>query len=100
MSDVNKLLSAKLEDVVNSVTKNAVCLKGILASPLTGDLSSTNYRFRSQLDLFANVVHIKSLPGIKTRHKNIDLAIIREQTEGEFSALEHETGILKIMLVP
>jgi isocitrate dehydrogenase (NAD+) len=89
---VQRLLSAKLEDVVKSVNKNAVCLKGILASPVTGDLSSLNYRFRSELDLFANVVHIKTLPGIKTRHTNIDLIIIREQAEGEFSALEHETG--------
>lgn len=89
---MQRLLSSKLDDVVNSVTKNAVCLKGILASPVTGDLTSTNYRFRSDLDLFANVVHIKSLPGIKSRHKNIDLVIVREQTEGEFSCLEHETG--------
>jgi len=85
-------LSSKLEDVVNSVAKNAVCLKGILASPVAGDLTSTNYQFRQHLDLFANVVHIKSLPGIKTRHKNIDVIIIREQSEGEFSSLEHETG--------
>jgi isocitrate dehydrogenase (NAD+) len=85
-------MSAKLDDVVNNVTKNAVCIKGILASPVSGDLTSTNYKFRQQLDLFANVVHIKSLPGIKTRHKNIDVVIIREQTEGEYSCLEHETG--------
>jgi len=42
------------------------------------------------LDLFANVVHVKSLPGYKTRHNNLDLVIIREQTEGEYSSLEHE----------
>lgn len=49
--------------------------------------------FRNHLDLFANVVHVRSLPGIQVRHKNIDVVIIREQTEGEFSSLEHETGI-------
>ncbi|NXG59214.1 IDH3B dehydrogenase, partial [Hemiprocne comata] len=43
-----------------------------------------------KLDLFANVVHVKSLPGYKTRHNNLDLVIIREQTEGEYSSLEHE----------
>lgn len=42
------------------------------------------------MDLFANVVHVKSLPGYKTRHNNLDLVIIREQTEGEYSSLEHE----------
>lgn len=46
---------------------------------------------RSKLDLFANVVHIKSLAGVPSRHKNVDLVVIREQTEGEFSSLEHET---------
>lgn len=40
--------------------------------------------------MFANVVHVKSLPGYKTRHNNLDLVIIREQTEGEYSSLEHE----------
>lgn len=45
---------------------------------------------RRKLDLFANVVHVKSLPGYKTRHNNLDLVIIREQTEGEYSSLEHE----------
>lgn len=45
---------------------------------------------RTEMDLFANVVVIKSLPGFKTRHKNLDFVIIREQTEGEYSALEHE----------
>jgi len=43
------------------------------------------------LDLFANVVHIRSMPGVTTRHKNVDLVIVREQMEGEFSCLEHET---------
>lgn len=48
--------------------------------------------FSSKLDLFANVVNCKTLPGVQTRHKNIDVIIIREQTEGEFSSLEHESG--------
>ncbi|KAI2651467.1 P2X purinoceptor 4 [Labeo rohita] len=43
-----------------------------------------------KLDLFANVVHVNSLPGYSTRHNNLDLVIIREQTEGEYSSLEHE----------
>ena len=45
---------------------------------------------RRELDLFANVVRINSLPGYKTRHNNLDFVIIREQTEGEYSAKEHE----------
>jgi len=46
--------------------------------------------FRKKLDLFANVVRVKSLPGVKTRHDHLDFVVIREQTEGEYSALEHK----------
>ena len=49
---------------------------------------------RDELDLYANVVHVKSLVGLKchhVRHKNVDMVVIREQTEGEYSALEHES---------
>lgn len=48
---------------------------------------------RRKLDLFANVVHVNSLPGYSTRHNNLDLVIIREQTEGEYSSLEHEVKV-------
>jgi len=45
---------------------------------------------RRSLDLFANVVHVTSLPGCETKHKDLDIVIIRESTEGEYSCLEHE----------
>jgi len=45
---------------------------------------------RVELDLFANVVLCKSIPGVKTRHKDVDIVVIRENTEGEYSGLEHE----------
>lgn len=48
-------------------------------------------KLRRALDLYANVVHVKSLPGVKSRYENVDCVIIREQTEGEYSALEHES---------
>nr|XP_022918269.1 isocitrate dehydrogenase [NAD] subunit beta, mitochondrial [Onthophagus taurus] len=92
-SEVNPTLSAPLDSVANSISKNRVCLKGILATPdysHTGELQTLNMKLRTTLDLYANVVHVRSLPGVKTRHENIDCVIIREQTEGEYSALEHE----------
>jgi isocitrate/isopropylmalate dehydrogenase len=46
--------------------------------------------FRVELDLFANVVQCKSIPGVETRHKDVDIVVIRENTEGEYSGLEHE----------
>lgn len=48
-------------------------------------------KLRRKLDLYANVVHVKSMPGVKCRHNNVDMVIIRESTEGEYSALEHES---------
>lgn len=49
-------------------------------------------RLINELELFANVVNIKSIPGIKSRYGNIDFTIIREQTEDAFSGLEHEVS--------
>ena len=57
---------------------------------------------RDELDLYANVVQIKSLPGLmKVRHKNVDMVVIREQTEGEYSALEHESvnGVVECLKI-
>lgn len=46
---------------------------------------------RRRLDLYANVIRCKSLPNIKTRHPDVDILVIRENTEGEYSSLEHES---------
>ncbi|EDW67330.1 isocitrate dehydrogenase [NAD] subunit beta, mitochondrial [Drosophila virilis] len=104
LSEINPGLSAKLEDVVASIRKNKVCIKGILATPdysNEGELQTLNMKLRTELDLYANVVHVRSLPGVKTRHTNIDTVIIREQTEGEYSALEHESvpGIVECLKI-
>lgn len=104
LSEVNPVLSAPLEDVVASIRKNKVCIKGTLATPdytVTGELQSLNMKLRNELDLYANVVHVRSLPGVKSRHKGIDCVIIREQTEGEYSALEHESvpGIVECLKI-
>ncbi|TNN44678.1 Isocitrate dehydrogenase [NAD] subunit beta, mitochondrial [Liparis tanakae] len=66
-----------------------------------GELASYEMRLRRKLDLFANVVHVNSLPGYSTRHNNLDLVIIREQTEGEYSALEHESvpGVIECLKI-
>lgn len=77
---------------------NYICsfykFQGILATPdfsHTGELQTLNMKLRNALDLYANVVHVKSLPNVKCRHTDVDCIIIREQTEGEYSALEHES---------
>ncbi|XP_046608858.1 isocitrate dehydrogenase [NAD] subunit beta, mitochondrial [Neodiprion virginianus] len=104
LSEVNPTLSAPLERVSGSIAKNRVCLKGILATPdhsHTGELQTLNMKLRRSLDLYSNVVHVKSLPGVKSRHQNVDCVIIREQTEGEYSALEHESvkGVVECLKI-
>ncbi len=86
--------SSSVDDLINSFKKNKVGLKGVITTPALsegGDLESMNQKLRSKLDLFSHVVRIKSMPGLKLRYNNIDFIIIREQTEGEYSALEHES---------
>lgn len=59
---------------------------------------SKNIAMRKGLDLYANVVRCRSLPSYKTRHNDVDLVIIRENTEGEYSQLEHEVSIRLYLL--
>jgi len=91
-SEVNPMNSASVEQVRASLAETKVGLKGIIAVPATAPLpDSANMRLRKEIDLFANVVRVTSLPGLKTRHGNLDFVVIREQTEGEYSALEHQS---------
>ncbi|XP_045384890.1 isocitrate dehydrogenase [NAD] subunit beta, mitochondrial isoform X2 [Lemur catta] len=93
LSEVQNMASEeKLEQVLSSMKENKVAIIGKIHTPMEykGELASYDMRLRRKLDLFANVVHVKSLPGYMTRHNNLDLVIIREQTEGEYSSLEHE----------
>ncbi len=86
--------SCTVEDLTKSFRKNKIGLKGVLTTPALsegGELESMNQKIRVDLDLFSHVVRIKSLPGLKLRYQNIDFIVIREQTEGEYSALEHES---------
>ncbi|XP_039615318.1 isocitrate dehydrogenase [NAD] subunit beta, mitochondrial isoform X2 [Polypterus senegalus] len=104
LSEVQNMASEeKLEEVLGSMKKNRVALKGKIYTPMEykGELASFEMRLRRKLDLFANVVHVNSLPGYKTRHNNLDLVIIREQTEGEYSSLEHEsvTGVIECLKI-
>ena len=80
--------------MVESINKNGVALKGVFSIPEfspnnTGELQNLNQKFRNSLDIYANVIQVKSLPGVKSKHKNVDFIVVREQTEGEYSALEH-----------
>lgn len=75
---------------------------GILYTPISqSGHVSWNVAMRQQLDIYASVVLCKSLPGFPTRHSNVDFAIIRENTEGEYSGLEHQSypGVVESLKV-
>ncbi|KAG9040716.1 isocitrate dehydrogenase (NAD(+)) idh1 [Tulasnella sp. UAMH 9824] len=93
---------AVFKQALESLKRNRVGLKGILYTPIdsTGH-NSWNVAMRQQLDIYASVVLCKSLPGFPTRHNNVDFAIIRENTEGEYSGLEHQSypGVVESLKV-
>nr|XP_044619214.1 isocitrate dehydrogenase [NAD] subunit gamma, mitochondrial isoform X1 [Equus asinus] len=94
--EVHVSSSADEEDIRNAIMairRNRVALKGNIETNhnLPPSHKSRNNILRTSLDLYANVIHCKSLPGVVTRHRDIDILIVRENTEGEYSSLEHES---------
>ncbi|KAG4114325.1 hypothetical protein CXB51_033684 [Gossypium anomalum] len=89
------------QEVIDSIRKNKVCLKGGLRTPKGGGVSSLNLHLRRELDLYASLVDCCNLPGLPTRHENVDIVVIRENTEGEYSGLEHEVvpGVVESLKV-
>lgn len=75
--------------IVQSIKLNRVAIKGPVTTPVGGGYTSVNVRLRKELDLFASVRPIRNLPGIETKFHNVDLIVIRENTEDLYSGLEH-----------
>jgi isocitrate dehydrogenase (NAD+) len=78
------------ETAVESVRRNGVGLKGPMATAIAGGARSVNVALRKTLDLYANLRPVKNLPGLKSRFENVDVVIVRENTEDLYSGLEHE----------
>jgi len=78
------------ETAVESVRRNGVGLKGPMATSIAGGARSVNVALRKTLDLYANLRPVKNLPGLKSRFDNVDVVIVRENTEDLYSGLEHE----------
>jgi isocitrate/isopropylmalate dehydrogenase len=72
-----------------SVKKNTIALKGPLATPIGKGHVSLNLTLRRTFSLFANVRPCRSIQGYKTPYSNVDTVLIRENTEGEYSGIEH-----------
>jgi len=80
------------EYVLDSIKKNKVALKGPLTTPVGEGFRSVNVTLRQSLNLFANVRPARNLPGIETRFQNVDLIIVRENTEDLYAGVEHRVG--------
>jgi isocitrate dehydrogenase (NAD+) len=75
--------------VLESIRRNKVALKGPTETPVATGHRSVNVELRKQLDLYANLRPVESLPGVKSRYEGIDLVVVRENTEDLYSGLEH-----------
>src|SRR5688500_7244 len=77
-------------ELLDSITRNKVALKGPVTTPVGGGFTSVNVGLRKALDLFANLRPVWNMPSVPSRYEGIDLVIVRENTEDLYSGLEHE----------
>lgn len=77
------------DSAIDSIKKNRVALKGPVMTPVGKGFTSVNVGLRKALDLYANVRPVKALPNVECRYPELDLVIVRENTEGLYSGIEH-----------
>jgi len=78
------------KELIESIEHTGVGLKGPVATPIAGGFASINVALRKKFELYANFRPIRNLPHIPTRYPDVDLIIVRENTEGLYSGIEHE----------
>src|SRR6267143_5250063 len=78
------------KELSESIERTRVGLKGPVTTPIGGGFSSINVELRKRFELFANFRPIRNLPHVTTRYPDVDLIIVRENTEGLYSGIEHE----------
>ena len=76
--------------LLESISRNKVALKGPVTTPIAEGFTSVNVGLRKALDLYANLRPVRNLPGVESRFQNVDLVIVRENTEDLYAGLEHE----------
>ena len=77
------------DEVLESIVRNKVALKGPVTTPIGKGFQSINVQIRKRLELFANLRPVVTLPGVASRYDDVDLVVVRENTEGLYSGLEH-----------
>jgi len=80
------------ENVIESIRKNRVALKGPITTPVGSGFRSVNVELRKQLDLYACLRPCKSYKGVRSKYKDIDLVIVRENTEDLYAGIEFQKG--------
>lgn len=86
---VNRYGTPLPPETLESVMRDKVALKGPIGTPIGTGFASVNVQLRKALDLYANYRPAKSIKGVKSRYEDIDLIIVRENTQGLYSGLEH-----------
>ena len=80
------------QGVLDSIQKNKVALKGPITTPIGSGFRSVNVALRQYFDLYANVRPVKSIKGVPSRYEEVDLIIVRENTEDLYAGIEHKIG--------
>jgi isocitrate dehydrogenase (NAD+) len=80
------------DHVLESIRRNRVALKGPITTPIGEGFRSVNVTLRQALGLYANVRPARSIPGVETRYEDVDLVIVRENTEDLYAGIEHMVG--------
>jgi len=89
------------QELMDSFEKNKVALKGPVTTPVGEGFASVNVELRQTFLLYANLRPVKNLPGVKARYRDVDLIIVRENTEGLYSGIEHEVvpGVMESLKI-
>ena len=87
---VDKFGETVPEETINSIKKTKVAFKGPVTTPIGKGFRSANVSLRQKLNLSSCMRPVVNLPGIITRHQNVDLIVVRENSEGLYSGLEHQ----------
>src|SRR3954470_8914355 len=86
---LEKFGSTLPEDLLESIQRNKIALKGPITTPIGKGFTSVNVGLRQALDLYANLRPVWNLPGVHSRFQGVDLVIVRENTEDLYAGLEH-----------
>ncbi|HTI40397.1 MAG TPA: isocitrate dehydrogenase (NAD(+)) [Vicinamibacterales bacterium] len=100
-SAIEKHGSTLPNELLDSIVRNKVALKGPLTTPVGGGFPSVNVGLRKTLELFANLRPVWNLPAVPSRYEHVDLVIVRENTEDLYSGLEHEVvpGVIESLKI-